>query len=108
MLPQDIASSGCTFSLSDIELVWKISRDFSCLSLTKLSKTLCELLGSFPCKSRSGISIPFVPAGRDDRRRFIRAGIVDNHRLEIAKVLTQHTLDWGARRSELRRKRHDH
>jgi hypothetical protein len=44
MLPSELSFSGRTFSPADLDLIREITRDFSNLSLTELSKTLCELL----------------------------------------------------------------
>ena len=44
MFPAEFAFSGRAFSPADLELIRGIIRDFSNLSLTELSKTLCELL----------------------------------------------------------------
>jgi len=44
MLPSEFAFSGRTFSAAELDLIREITRDFSSLSLTELSKTLCELL----------------------------------------------------------------
>jgi hypothetical protein len=44
MLPSELSFSGRTFSAADLDLIREITRDFCNLSLTELSKTLCELL----------------------------------------------------------------
>jgi hypothetical protein len=44
MLQSPIAFSGRSFSVAELDLVRGIVRDFSSLSLTELSKTICELL----------------------------------------------------------------
>jgi hypothetical protein len=44
MLQSEIAFSGRSFTPAELELIRGISRDFSNLSLTELSKTICELL----------------------------------------------------------------
>lgn len=44
MLESGFAFSSHTFSQADLELIRGITRDFSRLSLTELSKTVCELL----------------------------------------------------------------
>lgn len=45
MLHPGLEFSGRIFSAADLDLIREIARDFSNLSLTELSKTLCELLG---------------------------------------------------------------
>jgi len=44
MLELEVSFSGRTFSAAEFELIRETVRDFSNLSLTELSKTLCELL----------------------------------------------------------------
>jgi hypothetical protein len=44
MLPSEISFSGRNFSAAELELIRETVRDFSNLSLTELSKTICELL----------------------------------------------------------------
>jgi hypothetical protein len=44
MLSSELSFSGRAFSPADLDLIREIIRDFSNLSLTELSKTLCELL----------------------------------------------------------------
>lgn len=41
---QEIDSSGRRFSSTDLELIHEVTKDFATLSLTELSKTVCELL----------------------------------------------------------------
>ncbi len=41
---QEINFSGRSFSSTDLDLIREVTKDFSTLSLTELSKTLCELL----------------------------------------------------------------
>jgi hypothetical protein len=44
MLPSKISFSGRNFAAAELELIRETVRDFSNLSLTELSKTICELL----------------------------------------------------------------
>ena len=44
MIPCKLEFSGRVFSPADLDLICEITRDFTNLSLTELSKTLCELL----------------------------------------------------------------
>jgi len=44
MLPAKVSFSGRNFGAAELELIRETVRDFSNLSLTELSKTLCELL----------------------------------------------------------------
>lgn len=44
MLQSGLEFSGRTFSAADLDLIREITRDFRNLSLTELSKTVCELL----------------------------------------------------------------
>jgi hypothetical protein len=44
MQPLQIAFSGRSFTVAELELIRGIVRDFSNLSLTELSQTICELL----------------------------------------------------------------
>ena len=44
MLPSEVSFSGRDFSAAELALVRETVHDFSSLSLTELSKTLCELL----------------------------------------------------------------
>ena len=44
MLPSEVSFSGRHFSAAELALVRETVHDFSSLSLTELSKTLCELL----------------------------------------------------------------
>jgi len=44
MLPSEISFSGRNFSAAELKLICETVRDFSNLSLTELSKTICELL----------------------------------------------------------------
>jgi hypothetical protein len=44
MLPSKISFSGRDFGVGELDLVRETVRDFSNLSLTELSKTICELL----------------------------------------------------------------
>jgi len=44
MLPSEISFSGRNFGAAELELIRETVRDFSNLSLTELSKTICELL----------------------------------------------------------------
>jgi len=44
MLPSEVSFSGRDFSAAELALVRETVHDFSNLSLTELSKTICELL----------------------------------------------------------------
>ena len=44
MLPSKVSFSGRNFGAAELELIRETVRDFSNLSLTELSKTICELL----------------------------------------------------------------
>ena len=44
MFQSQVSFSGRDFAPADLELIRETARDFSNLSLTELSKTICELL----------------------------------------------------------------
>jgi len=43
-IPESVYFSGRTFSVTEIQLIQQLTKDFAALSLTELARTVCELL----------------------------------------------------------------
>jgi hypothetical protein len=57
MVESGFTFCGQTFSQADLELICGITRDFSRLSLTELSKTICELRIPVKLATDSGLKL---------------------------------------------------